>query len=207
MRRFLLAWILLVSLALAGLTGLLVFGDFESLRRQAPVPPVFRPPIHEAVTGDMVRYERRVAEGTGWRGNGFLEYQVLRAVEYEGTNLGREFILRITESDAEGRERSRLMRIRPRSPVHGWLPPRFEEDETFPPGARPVVKTIRTATVPLLAGRSRPGFLVEAVIPRASLTETAERYWMTPEVAVFGVARWERDGEELVLLRSERQAP
>jgi hypothetical protein len=75
------------------------------------------------------------------------------------------------------------------------------------------VSRISTATFPLREHPSsspRPpppparGFLVEAVVPRKSLTEVAERYWMTEEVPVFGVARWERGNEVLVLHRLEK---
>jgi hypothetical protein len=75
------------------------------------------------------------------------------------------------------------------------------------------VKTIRSAPVglrytfadgALQAQRVVPGFLIEAVIPRRSLTEVRERFWMTPDVPVFGVARWDRDDEALILIRHER---
>ena len=44
-------------------------------------------------------------------------------------------------------------------------------------------------------GRPTGEFLVETVIPRDSLEKVAERYWVTPDVPVFGVRRWERDNE------------
>jgi hypothetical protein len=105
------------------------------------------------------------------------------------------------------------MRIQPRALMKGFLPPRFEDEDDYPAGERPVVSRISTATFPL---RERPsssprpppppvrGFLVEAVVPRKSLTEVAERYWISEEVPVFGVARWERGNEVLVLHRMEK---
>jgi len=194
---------MLEAAALVAIAGGVLFCDRETLGRPAPRPPVFRPPLYQAVIGDLVRYEKRVRTPEGYRVAGYLEYKVVRAVEYKGSHLGREFVLRIEDQDATGRKRSRLMRIRPRSPLHGWLPPRFEEDDDYPTGARPVVKSVRTAPVPYRRGHV-DGFLVEAVIPRESLKKVAERYSITPEVPVFGVSKWERGNEELLLLHAER---
>jgi len=203
MRKFLVGLVVVEAAALLAIAGVVFFFGLEKLARPAPRVPVFRPALYQAAIGDMVRYEKRVKTPEGYRVTGYLEYKVVRAVEYKGSNLGREFVMRIEDQDLSGRKRSRLMRIRPRSPLHGWLPPRIEEDDDYPTGARPVVKSVRTAKVPFRRGEVE-GFLVEAVIPRDSLTEVAERYWMTPRVAVFGIARWERGDEDLVLLRSEK---
>ena len=43
------------------------------------------------------------------------------------------------------------------------------------------------------------------MIPRDSLTEVAERYWMTPKIPVFGVARWER-GDEVLVVHTMKKA-
>ena len=96
--------------------------------------------------------------------------------------------------------------------MHGFLPPRFEDEDDYPAGERPVVSRISTATFPLrdLPPSKKPppppvhGFLVEAVVPRKSLTAVAERYWMSDKVAVFGVSRWERGDEVLVLHHQQK---
>jgi hypothetical protein len=209
-RVFLLVLVVVEALGLVAVGAVAAFADLDTLGRHPPPPPVFRPYIHEAVIGDRVRYQiRRNDEITG-----YVEYEVVRAVEFEGTNLGREFLIRITPYSRSGRaENPRLMRIRPRAVRIGFLPPRIEEDDDYPTGARPVVKTIRTASfrlrdVPVVEGREPPppvdGFLLETVIPRDSLTEVAERYWMTPRIPVFGVARWERGDEVLVVHTMEK---
>ena len=66
------------------------------------------------------------------------------------------------------------------------------------PGARSVIASIETATVKVLR-KEHPGFLVQTVIPRNSLTEIAERFWISPKVPLFGVARFERGGHVYVL--------
>jgi hypothetical protein len=205
-RVFLLVLVVVEALGLVAVGAVAAFADLDSLGRQPPPAPAFRPYIHDAVIGDRVRYQiRRNDEITG-----YVEYEVIQAVEFEGTNLGREFLIRITPYSRSGRAESpRLMRIRPRAVRIGFLPPRIEDDDDFPSGARPVVKSIRTASFALREVPNNPappvdGFLLETVIPRDSLTEVAERYWMTPEIPVFGVARWERDDEVLVVHTMEK---
>jgi hypothetical protein len=51
------------------------------------------------------------------------------------------------------------------------------------------------------------GFLLEAVTPREDLSKVSERYWISDRVAVFGVARWERKDEILVLHTMEKMQP
>lgn len=210
MRVFLLVLVVVEALGLVAIGAVAAFADLDRLGNPPPATPVFRPYIHDAVIGDRVRYQIRKNDEI----TGYLEYEVVQAVEFKGTNLGREFIIRMTPYSKSGRAQTpRLIRIRPRAVRIGFLPPRLEEDDDYPPGARPVVKSIRTATfplrdVPVVAGRKPPapvdGFLLEAVIPRESLTEVAERYWMTPEIPVFGVARWERGDEVLVVHTMEK---
>jgi len=201
LRRFLLVLIVLECLLLVGGFGAYLFGQLDRFRQLPPAAAVFRPAIHDAVIGDFVRYERR-DPATG-RVLGYLDYEVKLALVTEGTTVGPEFIMQVRESDAAGGKRERIIRFQPSSPMHGFLPPRFEDEDDFPSGARPVVKRISTTTF-ALRGRETRGFLVEAVIPRKSLTEVAERYWMSDDVPVFGVARWERGDETLVLHRMER---
>jgi len=189
-------------------------GALESFERKPPPLPVFRPLLEDARIGDLVRYERR-DRATG-RVLGYLEYKVLLVIVTQGTTAGPDIVLSIKESDArredeQGRAmasatRERTMRIEPRALMHGFLPPRFEDEDDYPAGERPVVSRISTATFPLRESSRTPvrGFLVEAVIPRQSLTEVAERYWMSEEIPVFGVARWERGSEVLVYHHGER---
>jgi len=185
------------------------FGAFDALKRLPPEVPVFRPPIHDARIGDLVRYEKRDRE-TG-KVIGYLEYEVRLVTVVEGTTSGPDITLLIKD-DTGGATRERMMGIQPRALMHGFLPPRFEDEDDYPAGERPVVSRISTATFPL---REYPkelkrvpppvrGFLVEAVIPRRSLAEVAERYWMTDKVPVFGVARWERGDEVLVYHHGEQ---
>ena len=191
------------------------FGAFDGLRPAAPAERVFRPQIGEARIGDAVRYERR-DRSTG-RVLGYLDYEVRGVFEPQGTTNGNIIVLYIRETDDAGKEtervRERLMRIQPRAVMHGYLPPRFEDEDDYPAGERPVVARISTAAFdlrehPRESRRPPPppvrGFLVEAVVPRRSLTAVAERYWMTDQVPVFGVARWERGDEVLVLHRMDR---
>jgi len=183
-------------------------------RREPPLAPVFRPQIEQAVIGDKVRYQRRalLPDGTEGAVLGYLDYEVKLARETEGTTFGREFVIGMTESDVDGKERTRTMLLRPRGVTHGFLPPRIDEDDR-PTGALPVISSISTARVELpwkrkVAGRREPivvdGFLVEAVHPRESLTEVRERYWFADRVAMFGVARWERGDEVLEIYTQDR---
>ncbi len=190
-----------VALLVGGASVLLLAE--EDLRRSPPVVPAFRPYLNDAVIGDMVRYERLDAKS----GNplGFLEYRVELAVEFEGQRLGREFVIELRERAPGGGDRTRKMRIRPRSNEHGFLPPVFaEEERTVVPGGTPVIRSIGTARFRIHEqGPETEGFLVETVVPRRSVSEVAERYWMTRKVPVFGVARMEREGEILALLTME----
>ena len=201
MRGTLIGIIVLEALALVALFGLQAAGVLEQWRRDPPPVPVFTIPLQSAVIGDFVRYQRLHPE-TG-EVLGYLDYEILSAAEYEGSALGREFIVKLVKTDEGGGSYTKHMRIQPSLPTHGFLPPRFEEDDAYPPGARPVLKTI-TATSVTHRKRNHPGFLVEAVLPRRSLEEVKERYWMSPAIAVFGVARWERPDEILVEHHSRR---
>ena len=191
MRTILLGLVVLEATALAAASGYLVFGDVERHRRRAPSAPVFKPPLYNAVIGDKVRY--RVEDKNG-NVTGYFEYVVVGAVVYRGTAFGRDFSLKLTRMDEHGRRlrAPRMLRVRPRAPGHSWLPPRFEADDDYPSGARPVIKSIRS--LPPKRG-STGEFLVETVFPRDSLVAVAERYWIDPAVPVFGVRRWERDDE------------
>jgi len=201
-----LAVIALETTALVVGLSLSVFGVLDRYRRLPPPVPVFRPPIADAVIGELARYEKRDRE-TG-RVLGYLEYEVRRVEITEGTTIGPEIVLAIKETDALGTSRERLMSFQPRALMDGFLPPRFDDEDDYPAGERPVASRISTATFRI---RERPpgsplpppapvhGFLIEAVIPRRSLTDVQERFWITDKVAVFGVARWERGNEVLVL--------
>ena len=213
MRRILFILVCVECVALVGGAGLHLTGGLERWARRPPRAPVFRPPVHQAVIGDLVRYERRDPSG---RVLGYLTYEVEKAIEFSGTNLGREFVLRLTLTDKrDKRTRTRRIRLRPRAILHGFLPPRFEEDDGYPQGARPVVKTIRPAEVPFFkmevddefVPRFVSGFLLEAVTPRESLTKVSERFWITDRVPIFGVARWERPDEVLALHTMEKMRP
>lgn len=172
----------------------------------APMAPVFRPPLHDAVIGDFVRYQRRGRTPGGEDGEvlGYVEYKVLLAVETEGTTFGRTFLIEITHRDSKGSRilARRQLRVRPRDLTQGFFPPRLDEDER-PLSVLPVVKTIRTDEVPFLKTR-KAGFLVETVVPRESLTEVHERFWFSVDAPVFGVTRWERRLDVLVLHAMER---
>lgn len=217
MKKALLAVVALECALLVGGLGAFALGGLDRFQRAPRVEP-FRPPIHEARMDDLVRYERRDA-ATG-RVLGYLEYVVKSVFVPEGTTIGRIIGLSVKETDlprgldTKPRVRERLMRVQPRTLAHGFLPPRFDDEDDYPAGERPVVSRISTATFrlrelpkdsPLPPPPPVHGFLVEAVVPRKSLTEVAERYWMTDKVPVFGVARWEREGEVLVLLHMERK--
>jgi len=211
LKKALLIVIAVESALLAGGLGLYLFGGLDCLERPSPPLPVFRPPLHDTRIGDMVRYERR-DRATG-QVPGYLDYEVRQVIITKGTTIGPEIVLAIKESDTNSASRERILRIQPRALMKGFLPPRFEDEDDFPAGERAVVSRISTATFPLQEHPPSPprpppppvhGFLVEAVIPRKSLTEIAERYWMTEEVPVFGVARAERGGELLVLHRMEK---
>jgi hypothetical protein len=197
--------------ALVGGAGLHLTGGLERFARRPPRAPAFRPPVHRAVIGDLVRYERR---DTAERVLGYLTYEVETAIEFEGTNLGREFVLKLTLTDKrDKRTHVRRIRLRPRAIGHGFLPPRFEEDDGYPQGARPVVKTIRPARMQLFKpeepgdAREVDGFLLEAVTPREDLTKVTERFWISDRVPVFGVVRWERPDEVYVLHTMEKMQP
>jgi len=202
MRPVLLGLLLIEVALLVGGAGVMLFAE-EEVRRSPPVAPVFRPYLNTAVIGDRVRYERFDA-ATG-EARGYVDYKVELAVEFEGQNFGREFVLEIREREAGAGERTRRMRIRPRSNDHGFLPPLFSEEEREKvPGGTPVIRSIGTARFRLREpGPEVDGFLVETVIPRRGVAQVAERYWMTPRVPVFGVARFERGGEVFTLLTME----
>jgi hypothetical protein len=205
LRRALLTLIAVECSLLAGGLGLHLMGALERFQRPAPPVPVFRPPIDDTRIGDSVRYQKRDKK-TG-AVLGYLDYEVRQVVVTKGTTAGPQIILWMTDTDAHGNRRERSMVFQPRALMDGFLPPRFEDEDAYPAGERPVVKTIETATFPLREVPPSPerpppppvrGFLVDAVIPRKSLTEVAERYWMTDKVPVFGVVRWERGDEVLV---------
>jgi len=210
-RRILFVIVCVECVALLGGAGMHLTGGLDRYARRPPRAPVFRPPIHQAVIGDLVRYERRDPDG---RVLGYLTYEVEKAIEFQGTNFGREFVLKLTLTDKrDKRTRRRRIRVRPRAISHGFLPPRFEEDDGYPQGARPVVKTIRPARMQLFKpvepaqAKEVDGFLLEAVTPREDLSKVSERYWISDRVAVFGVARWERKDEILVLHTMEKMLP
>jgi hypothetical protein len=210
LRKALFAIVAAESLLLAGGLAAYASGALDGLRRPSPPVQVFKPPLPGARIGDLVRYEKR--DRTTGKVLGYLEYEVKLVFVAEGTTTGAEIVLVIKDTDAAGATRDRTMRILPRALMHGFLPPRFEDEDDYPAGERPVVSRISTATFPLkdypVTKKPVPppvrGFLVEAVVPRRSLTEVAERYWIADEVPVFGVARWERGDEVLVYHHGER---
>ncbi|MHC4959310.1 MAG: hypothetical protein ACYTGN_13150 [Planctomycetota bacterium] len=199
MRTFLVLTIVLEGLALLVAGGFVLFG-LEDHTAERPHVPVFRPPIHNAVIGDSVRYRRLDKHG---KLLGYVDYKVSTALEYVGTAFGRDFRVHIIERDASGKQvRDRTLRVRPRDSEHGFLPPRFIEDSLLP-GQRPIIASIRTAPV-TVRRKTRQGFLIETVTPARSLEAVAERYWIHHSVAVFGVARWER-GDEVLELHQQEQ--
>ncbi|MHC4932725.1 MAG: hypothetical protein ACYTGV_11110, partial [Planctomycetota bacterium] len=144
--RKIFVWIVaLEGTALLAAALLLLFG-LEDHAVRSPAVPEFRPPVHQSVIGDQVRYEKLDRETGALLG--YLEWRVLRAMEIRNTTAGRELILEIIEVDAEKRRRSRTLRVLPRNPLHGFLPPIFDEEARDSiPGSTPVVKSIRTAPV------------------------------------------------------------
>jgi hypothetical protein len=215
LKKALLLVVAALCLLLVGGLATYAFGGLDGLKRLPPEVPVFRPLLPDARIGDLVRYEKR-DRATG-KVRGYLEYDVKLVIVVEGTTIGPEIVLAIKETDrvtdTEDRTRERIMRIQPRALMHGFLPPRFEDEDDYPAGERPVVSRISTATfqlrdLPSSSPKPPPppvrGFLVEAVVPRRSLTAVAERYWMSDKVAVFGVSRWERGDEVLVLHHQQK---
>ncbi|MDH3590540.1 MAG: hypothetical protein OER88_01585 [Planctomycetota bacterium] len=200
MRGFLVGLIVLEAAALLALGAATAFGAWDGLARQDRAV-TFQPPIYDAVMGESARYERTAKDGTV---TGYLDYEVEKAVEYKGTARGREFVIVLREFDPRGRRlRSRRLAVLPRTLAHGFLPPSYEEDDDYPAGARPVIRSIKSGPV-TLRRRTMPGFELEIVIPRESVTVPAERIWMAKDVAVFGVVRWERKNEVLTLHTQER---
>lgn len=204
-RAVLIALVTLESLTLIVGAGAWALGG-QSLRRKPPAAPVFRPALYSAVIGDSVRY-RRVDPKDPERVLGYLGYEVIGAVKTRDTGLGARFGIRMTRIDNQGRTEVRTIAIQPELIEDGWLPPRFDAVAwSDVPGGRPVVRTIRTASVPPRIGAdAEPGFEIEAVIPRESLHQVAERYFISNKVPIFGVVRWERAGEHLLLHRMHRE--
>ena len=197
MRTFLLVVIVLEAIGLFAAGAALLFG-IEERAVDSPSIPSFRPPAYDSVIGDRVRY-RKVDQKTQ-AVVGYLEYRVEWAEEYKGTNFGRTYRVVMAERDARIQTvRSRKIIIRPRDVTHGWLPPGYQEElRGRVPGAQQVVASIETATVRVMK-RDVPGYLVETIVPRTSLSEIAARYWITDTVPLFGVARFERDGHAFIL--------
>jgi hypothetical protein len=204
-RRLLIVLVSIESvLLLAGAAAIWLGG--ERLRRPTPDALVFEPAIYSAVIGDSVRY-RRVDPKDENNVLGFLDYEVVDARIANDTGLGARFYVKITQIDEAGGQRSRIAPIQPELIEDGFLPPRFDELQRIDvPGGRPVIRTIRTAPVPRRPGAEpEPGFEIETIIPRDGLTEVAERYFISPEVPLFGVVRWERSGEVFLLHRQNRE--
>ncbi|MEM8884124.1 MAG: hypothetical protein AAGD14_08660 [Planctomycetota bacterium] len=198
MRPFLISVIVLQCVVLlGGAIGFLLFG--ETLRVPPPTSPAFTPPAYGAVIGDWVRY-RRIDPDDPNSDLGYVTYTVEHARVLKNSGLGVDLIVRMQEVSADGKERTRRVRVQPRLLDHGFLPPTFRElEEEDVPGAKPVVRTIRTADVD-----GKPGFEIETVRPREGRTEVSERLWVRPDVPVFGVYRWERDDEIWVRLGGDR---
>ena len=199
MRKILIAIVVLESLLLFGsAVAMPLLGD--RLRPPAPTSPVFKPAIYDAVIGDSVRYRRLDAKDET-KELGQIEYLVERAAKVARSGMGAHFNIRMTQSDMDGKRVVRRIRVQPELIEHGFLPPRFDQLQRLDiPGGRPVIRTIRTASVPRRPGRpGDPGFEIEAVHPRDGLDLVKERYLIHPDVALFGVVRWEREDEILVL--------
>lgn len=198
MRRVLTALVLVECVLLVG--GAFAFGlHGHRFRKPAPAPPVFTPPIYDAVIGDLVRY-RRVDPDDENVELGYVDYVIRHARVLENTGLGAEINLEIHERDADGTERRRVVRVQPRLLDHGFLPQTFRElDRLDVPGARPVIRSIRTAEVP-----GGEGFVIETVTPRESLRDVTGRLYVRPGVPIFGVVRWERGDETWILHYHER---
>jgi hypothetical protein len=155
--------------------------------------------------GDSVRY-RIVDPEDPDEVLGFVDYEVKHARKIENSGAGVEFNIEVVRRDAEGRQRRRLVRVQPRLFDHGFLPPTLEELSMLDvPGGRPVIRAIRTAVVKGPDHRDGPGFEIETVVPRESLTEVSGRLFVRPDVPVFGVSRWERGNETWILHLSTRQ--
>jgi len=204
-RAILIALVTVESLALIVGAGILAVGG-EGFVKKPPTSPVFRPPLLSAVIGDSVRY-RRVDPKDPERTLGFLDYEIIGAVKTQDAGLGARFGIRMTRIDAKGRSETRRIAIQPELIADGWMPPRFDEKAWFDvPGGRPVIRTIRTASVALRRGApAQPGFEIETVIPRDGLDKVAERFFVLPNVPIFGVVRWETAEEHLLLHRSHRE--
>ena len=67
----------------------------------------------------------------------------------------------------------------------------------------PLTEDLQVTGTPVVRLRMS-GFELEIIIPRESLDVPAERMWMAKDIAVFGIVRWERDGEVLTLHTQER---
>jgi len=198
MRKILIGIVALECLLLVGAAvATPLLGD--RLQPPAPDPLVFEPRISSAVIGDSVRY-RRLSAKDPTKELGLIEYKVERAAIIERSGMGPYFDIKMTQWDSDGNRVERRIRIQPELIEHGFLPPRFDElQRNDIPGGRPVIRSIQIALVPLRPGRAeKPGFVIEAVHPRDSLTKVKERYFIHPDVALFGVARWEREDEVLI---------
>ena len=203
MRPFLLVLIVLEAVALFAAGGALLFGVAEDHRAETPSIETFRPPIYEARIGDFVRY-RKMDNKTG-RQTGYLEYKVEWAEEHRGTTFGRMFRVLLVERDARGREqrRQRLI-VRPRDIMHGFLPPRLDEEvRAQVTGEMLVVSSIETAPVEV-KGKQRNGFLVQAVVPRESITEAAPQVLDASLGARVRRCRWEQKYETYIADRMEQ---
>ena len=199
MRPVLIILIVLECLVLLG--GAVAVGLFEADLRKPPEPPqIFRPPLYDAVTGDSVRYQRLDAADES-KVLGYVDYEVIQARIIKNSGMGAEFVLNISERDEEGRERKRRVRIQPRLLEHGFLPPTIRSlSESDVPGGQTIVRSIRTTDVD-----GKAGFVVEGVRPRDGLDVVSDRYFLRRDIPVFGVQRWEHDGEVWVLHLPHRE--
>ncbi len=189
MKTLLLSLIVLESSLLIALSGLAVWPP-DWLQADSPKIPVFRPPIDDAEGGERVEY--KLSDKKTGRGIGFLSYKILKAIEIEGTNLGRHFEIEIVFKPPSG-SAGRKQRLILHSPhAHGFFPPVFDEDQ-LPTGHRPVLKSIRSATFTLRT-RQYDGFEINSVLPAWGVDEVRDRVWLTGKIPVFGVVRRELDG-------------